>query len=1596
MTIDMTPSASPPSLDAIVESIQNNDGNRFQELLQQIFFSYTGTKTGVSAPLEYDALVTTIASQTLTDELEDVLVDTLWLHSYMVPSSSSEKTAGKSVESDETLKGEWNKEIVVKILKALYEQRQQKPSPESSKEAHHQQQSPCRLERLLIMQLDASLLDKSGWIPSEKELTKKLRLFNTQHFYKQHKFNLLAEESEGYAKFLTELVKITVEPTTASTTTSSTDHEAALRSRRLQQLDYIDKLIGTFSLDPNRCLDLTVDVMEQQVSLQLLNNHQSSNPTTTTATTTTILLKSKWLPLLKRLPIAHLPSLLAFKIQGHLEQQQHQPNARANALLHTMVWLVEHDVLDVHDMLASLPSWRDVLQETYQVLYKQEKERIRDLGRVRLNAAATPTANAEGTAEENTASATTTNASTPTSGEGHKIMSLAAITKPLRESLAIQWILVFLQEQHWDLIELVLDGEQWSKLCFVLRDTVACCICDWAHSQLMRQQRHPRMDSIQLAGPPWSKLEVIKKVDDEEDGASTTSASRNGTEELIDRISKPLSYTMDSGCISLRPVLYCRLCRILCAYFKQLPSVNEASHYVFDFIRTFLLPNLSAFSANPSLSLEMWAVLDLLPCKSRYSLYRYWRGMALERDALRSMSNKPLWLIESEIRAGKDSRYALKRLSKDTIRDMSRAVAKVCHSHPLVVFTTILNQIESYDNLVTVMVDALRFATPLSLDVLSFCILIRLSGNVADGGAVNRSLLKEDGVNVSQWLQSLEAFVGAFYKRFPYIDFRAIVCYLLGRLKDGHVMELGVLRTLLKTSGGWAFADYSPAASLSISQLEGRAGSTLLQQETMSFGVVEEINVRASNEVRRILQSDDMGVSLLILLAQVRKQIIFGPGKHNRPKPVKLVANLVDNCQVLLSILLDFLTSSGDVCAVESNQSHASLLAFAQSMPSLVDLHNLYGIDLAWAWMLCRPLIRAASDLERGGNQAESEDGEEQDGMQVDSPLNAFKSTEDTHEFLKGALPDTVWQSISTELFELFYSNSLYDVLCPKQVYKTEIARLEKERERLSHQQKAQSNGPGSLDAIGVDEEERAKNAAVRLASDLLRQEKHVATVRKIMNDKKSSFFPLAQISAKASSTFLARCVFPRCLQSPDDSLYCSRFVSILHAESTPGFGTLHFLNDLFVSVSRALFGLTEGEAANLSILMLEMWKVVSRWRYDESAYIKEVEGKPGSYMVDTSERSNGDQVQISYRGYEALYNKWHAAIGSVCLGCLQSREYIHTRNCLIVLTRMVEVFPTRPGLANLLLKTLVPLQEESNSLADIRASALAYGKQLLRARDDGVWKEESIATVKARQAKEREAAVARQKKAAKQMEEIKREAEKITEEIGWDSRGRGNDRRSVAVGGGGAAVRHSAVPPPPPTAPSEASNPPRRNGPPTFEPPPNRPVDTMRGASVQRDMRAASVQRDVRASSVQRDIRGTSVQRDGRGMSVQRDIRGASTQREAVPRDDRWQRESRSQSRHNDRSDPSGSNGGQRSLEDRWQRADGGSGGSESDAQRRKRGRTASPVEDGEATAEEGGRYKRPRTESTDGVRNEESGGGGGRSSGGGGGGRRRRNQRR
>jgi THO complex subunit 2 len=1200
----------------------------------------TALVTSVASAEEIATLLTAAKESLLSNQAAcTVLVDLLWLHTSLVPEPTATSTTtddAPATTDNATLPSQAMTRLTA-VATALPE-----------------------LHPRLLATLDAGSLQAAGVITSEADLSKKMRLTNTQQFYRQYKFNLLPEVAEGYAKFLRLVGRTSVDD--AMTTLPDT----------------LAQLMGTFCLDPHRCLDLALDVLAVRVGRAATLAAASDDDVATAV--------------VRILRTDKTAALLAFKLNG----RQSSDND-ATSILRVIAYLVSRDLLDLPDMLTYFPAWDDVLAQVYREHRVKERKRITALGRVRLSS------------------------SSPIA-----VMTETVDLTPLALHMTSRLLVVCVEWNMWNKLESLFQ-DFWSDLCELFPTTIGKALCAW-----IAQEAQPVFAAVLPAGP-WAEDKTMA-----EDGPSSVS-------DTITTLTKRLLYTKESGCIAQWPTLCCQLWRLVAHYLQTKQATAECLVLVQD----FLLPATSAFPANPALNVQAWMALQQLPYRTRYTLYAAWRGTGLARKGLGS-PGKPLWLTEGEILAGKDARYSLKRLSKDTIREASRALGKICHSRPLVVFSIILDQIESYDNMIQVMVDAMRFVAPLSLDILCFCILSRLSGG--DGG-VNRSRLKEDGVNVSQWLQSLETYIGALCKRFPSLEVRGIISYLIHRLAKGEVMELGVLRSLLKTSGGWAFADYAPAASLSATQLEGRAGSARLKRETMSFGVFEDFSSRASDAVRSVLQSDSFGTTLLVLLAQVHHQIIFEG--QSRAKPIKLIGNLVDSCQATLSILLDFLADSPVENVMADTPITTAILNFARSIPPLTDLMGEFELDLPAVWMICRPLVRAAASLDKSKKK------------KSDGDLAAFEIGKETRKSYMALLPSQTWDAISCDLYEVFYTNTLFDIFLPEDSYQSEISRLEKEVDRLS---KAKSETP----THNPQELQRMKTLITRLSSDLSKQRRHVKTRRTEIKEKVDSFFISKQVSTDAANAFFTSCIYPRCMQGPEDAMYCAQFVSMLHSFATPGFGTLELYGQIIVSLSRAVFGLTEGEAANVSILLQSVWKDVSRWRYDEESFREEVQDKAGSFFT------LGDEgpISASFEVYSVLYNKWHASLGAAMLGCLQSSEYMHCRNSLVLLSRMVEEYPTRPTLANKLLSVLQPFQEEGYPFADIRASAQAYGTQLIKARDDGVWKEETEAAKGARKTKEQEAVAARQKKAEEQMEQLKRDSEKITEEIGerdsYDARGQG------------------------------------------------------------------------------------------------------------------------------------------------------------------------------------------------------------------------------
>ena len=101
----------------------------------------------------------------------------------------------------------------------------------------------------------------------------------------------------------------------------------------------------------------------------------------------------------------------------------------------------------------------------------------------------------------------------------------------------------------------------------------------------------------------------------------------------------------------------------------------------------------------------------------------------------------------------------MQRISKENVKPTSRALAKLSHSAPGLLFDYVLSQIQLYDNLIGPVVDSLKYLTNLSFDVLGYSIIEALNNPEKDR-------TKHDGTSISLWLQSLSNFCGAIFKKY--------------------------------------------------------------------------------------------------------------------------------------------------------------------------------------------------------------------------------------------------------------------------------------------------------------------------------------------------------------------------------------------------------------------------------------------------------------------------------------------------------------------------------------------------------------------------------------------------------------------------------------------------------------------------------------------------------------------------------------------------------------------------------------------------------------------------------------------------------------
>ncbi|KAI9825089.1 MAG: THO complex subunit 2 [Thelocarpon impressellum] len=757
------------------------------------------------------------------------------------------------------------------------------------------------------------------------------------------------------------------------------------------------------------------------------------------------------------------------------------------------------------------------------------------------------------------------------------------------------------------------------------------------------------------------------------------------------------------------PVLLVKLVRIGRRSLADDQSQANTSRWI-DLSKRVLVPALSLAKSSPSAVNEVFTLLKHFDTKTRYSIYAEWYHGATSR----------LPDIKSAFDQSRaETKDVLKRISKTNVKLMARSLAKVASSSPGIVFTVAMAQIESYDNLVEVVVECARYFTNLGFDVLTWALMSSL-------GSAGRTRVQADGMLTSKWLGSLSLFAGRVFKRYhTLMNPTPILQYVTVQVAKGNATDLIVLKEIITSMAG-IVSD----ANLNESQILAMAGGALLRQQTL----LQLLDKRHESRVtaRRLMKSltepagPKLAGRLLVTIAQGLQTCVFGlpePDSH-----LKLLGNLSDEIYRVLAQYLDLL------------RNNLTAKEFDAQVPSVPRLIRRFGLEPRIAFWIGRQSIAAEmreslKEIERleAAKASGAEVGNSDDGpSSADKPLQQSATPESKRietsgadhdmaenvtngssgeaeglaapdesakssdaatngdqlpwlppvrrlmEDVRPAFPEDVWSNLSISFYVTFWQLSLYDIQVNTKSYDEELT-------RLKHKWIAARDDRSDMSSSGVARKEERKKHLTGLQDSLHEELKgHIqafSLTRARLSKEKDHWF--ADFFGKWDTLNLALiqcCFLPRLLLSPHDALFSFKMLKTLHAAGTPSFRTIGVIDHLLREgrVSNTIFLCTSREAENLGRFLNELLKDLGRWHADRGTYEKEAFGSKrelwGFAVKVTKEK--GPECMLEYEDFRRLLYKWHKNINAALKNCLTGGEYMHIRNAIIVLKGIHQYFP--------------------------------------------------------------------------------------------------------------------------------------------------------------------------------------------------------------------------------------------------------------------------------------------------------------------------------
>uniref|UniRef100_A0A671DPD5 THO complex subunit 2 n=1 Tax=Rhinolophus ferrumequinum TaxID=59479 RepID=A0A671DPD5_RHIFE len=1020
-------------------------------------------------------------------------------------------------------------------------------------------------DTVLKERLDPETLESLGLIKQSQQFNQKSVKIKTKLFYKQQKFNLLREENEGYAKLIAELGQ---------------DLSGNITSDLI--LENIKSLIGCFNLDPNRVLDVILEVFEcrpehDDFFISLLESYMSMCEPQT------------------------LCHILGFKFKFYQEPNGETPSS----LYRVAAVLLQFNLIDLDDLYVHLLPADNCIMDEHKREIVEAKQIVRKLTMVVLSSEKIDEREKEKEKEEE------------------------KVEKP-PDNQKLGLLEALLKIGDWQHAQNIMD--QMPPYYAASHKLIALAICKLIHITIEPLYRRVGVPKG-AKGSPVNALQnkrAPKQAESFED-------LRRDVFNMFCYLGPHLSHD---------PILFAKVVRIGKSFMKEFQSDGskqedkEKTEVILSCLLSItdqvLLPSLSLMDCNACMSEELWGMFKTFP-------------------------------------------YQHRRLTKENVKPSGRQIGKLSHSNPTILFDYILSQIQKYDNLITPVVDSLKYLTSLNYDVLAYCIIEALANP-------EKERMKHDDTTISSWLQSLASFCGAVFRKYP-IDLAGLLQYVANQLKAGKSFDLLILKEVVQKMAGIEITE-----EMTMEQLEAMTGGEQLKAEGGYFGQIRNTK-KSSQRLKDALLDHDLALPLCLLMAQQRNGVIFQEGGE---KHLKLVGKLYDQCH-------DTLVQFGGFLA-----SNLSTEDYIKRVPSIDVLCNEFHTPHDAAFFLSRPMY-AHHISSKYDELKKSEKGSKQQHKVHKYITSCEMVMAPVHEAVVSLHVSKVWDDISPQFYATFWSLTMYDLAVPHTSYEREVNKLKVQMKAIDDNQEMPPNKKKK-------EKERCTALQDKLLEEEKKQMEHVQRVLQRLKLEKDNWLLAKSTKNETITKFLQLCIFPRCIFSAIDAVYCARFVELVHQQKTPNFSTLLCYDRVFSDIIYTVASCTENEASRYGRFLCCMLETVTRWHSDRATYEKECGNYPGFLTILRATGFDGGNKadQLDYENFRHVVHKWHYKLTKASVHCLETGEYTHIRNILIVLTKILPWYPKVLNLGQALERRVHKIcQEEKEKRPDLYALAMGYFGQL-------------------------------------------------------------------------------------------------------------------------------------------------------------------------------------------------------------------------------------------------------------------------------------------